>query len=258
MKEPPIRTSYRYCTASTTRGIYPNVEARYCSRLYGHPNGGRHRFGRHWREEPTRQETTTMARKPKTITAADGEAAVAQLDTAKAAPKQKRIVQRAATAAAKPARLEAPAGQKRCPGYTSEDKSYSQAEHLVPADREHFHANKGSKDGLWSQCKPCANAYQHDWLARKAKAAGKPAPQTRAAKQEARAKLAAVPTYADELAERIATAKPKVKGWTTEKVNGTIFALPTDKDTVGSPEGQAALEAVNAARAKNGTVAAEA
>lgn len=180
--------------------------------------------------------STTKARKAK----ATAKAQAAKPAKAKAAAKP--------AAAPKPARLEAPEGQKRCPGYTSLDGSYVQAEHLLPADREHFHANKGSKDGLWSQCKPCANSYQKDWLARKAAKEGKPAPTTRAAKQAA--KVAAGPTYADERAEKLAGMKRMPKGWATEVVNGTIYALPTDPGPLGTPEGQAALELVNAARAK--------
>jgi hypothetical protein len=151
----------------------------------------------------------------------------------------------------KPAAAPVPDGMKRCAGYTSPTGTYSQAEHLLPADTEHFH--KAGAGKLFAQCKACANAYQHDWVARKAAAAGKPAPVAKAAKKAA--KLAAVPTYADPLAERIALADPPVKGWTTETLHGTIYALPVDGDAVGSPEGQAALEAVNAVRARNGGAA---
>ena len=48
-KDPPAVWRPRYCTAMRPDRVHG---PRWCSRLYGHPNGGGHRFGRHWKEEP--------------------------------------------------------------------------------------------------------------------------------------------------------------------------------------------------------------
>jgi hypothetical protein len=156
---------------------------------------------------------------------------------------------------------------KRCPGFAPDGT----LPHEVPADLEHFNSNKGSKDGLATRCKPCGNKYGKAWTAAKkageqfsVKAnvplvvalAGEPeAMPTRsyattedgAAIDPATLSVAAVkagPEYHDDLAVR--AARGRAEGYTTEEIDGVIYALPIN-GSAETPEGQAALEAINAA-----------
>jgi hypothetical protein len=164
---------------------------------------------------------------------------------------------------------------KHCPGFSPTTPqapgAYRQEPHEVPADLEHYTSNKGSKDGLSTRCKPCGNAYGKAWAAakrkgeafstRQLKAETQTAPERAAAVAElqmeraaaappptlAVAGVAAPTVYHDELAVR--AARGKAAGYVTEEVNGIVFALPSGNGAVNSEEGQAALEALNNARA---------
>jgi hypothetical protein len=165
---------------------------------------------------------------------------------------------------------------KHCPGFSPttppEPGEYRQAPHEVAANLEHFASNRGNKDGLATRCKPCGNAYGKAWAAAKRKGE---AFSTRQPKAEpiavtvpdisdpsipdeelamkappptlAVAGVAAPTVYHDDLAVR--AARGKAHGYVTEEVNGVVYALPSGNGAVRSDEGQAALEALNDARA---------
>lgn len=146
---------------------------------------------------------------------------------------------------------------KRCPGFAPNGV----APHDEPADLEHFNSNKGSKDGLSSRCRSCGNAYGTAWA--KAKREGKtfsvkggtggPGGSERSSAPELPkatvvvAEPPAAPKYHDDLA--VAAHRGKAKGYTAELVGEVWFALPEGNGEVTSAEGQAALQAVNEARA---------
>lgn len=166
---------------------------------------------------------------------------------------------------------------KRCPGFIG----IGQPAHELPADLEHFNSNKGGKDGLSSRCRVCGNAYGKAWAARaraiaKADAIdpGREGGIVRdRALDEARRPIETYATSnghqqlthpdgspvftgrADQVAEREAAAPPALEvakglarpGWTVEAVGGNVYDVPTEPETVQTPEGQQALEAVNAA-----------
>lgn len=154
---------------------------------------------------------------------------------------------------------------KRCPGFEGID----QPAHDLPADVANFNSNAGSKDGLSTRCRVCGNAYGKAWAARDRTAkkgrdvsdmpVGVFAPGK--AMAPGGAALAALDTLdaggtADEaLTEAIATglegllAKYRGEpGWSVEVVAGVEYPLPDGKEA-GTPDGQAALAAVNAAQA---------
>jgi hypothetical protein len=127
-----------------------------------------------------------------------------------------------------------------------------------------FNRYSASKDGYDKICRVCWGTYEKTRRARKAEAAGEPAPEPKAK----RSRKAAVPApepeqlppstvvasgiksppqYADELA--VAAGRGRAKGYTTETIGGLIYALPEAPEAVGSPEGQAALARCNEARA---------
>lgn len=153
---------------------------------------------------------------------------------------------------------------KRCPGV----ESLGLPAHEATATLEFFASNAANADHLATRCKVCGAAYGKAWSA--AKKAGTtfsskgtpgqamPArvyditPEGKLEPRKAEPtpirrndSLAGGLTYADKLAERAALRK--ARGYTTEVVGGVIYALPGDS-VVGTPEGQAALEALNRAR----------
>lgn len=161
--------------------------------------------------------------------------------------------------------MEAPT-LKRCPGFEPEPAvpgEYRQEPHSLSADTTNFNSNKGSKDGLSVRCRPCGNAYGKAWA--KAKKAGTAfslrAQRASVAGEEPAAAgiadappsvvsvsaVAAAPKYHDQLA--VAAHRGKAHGYTAELVGDTWYALPSGNGEVTSPEGQAALAAVNEARA---------
>lgn len=148
-------------------------------------------------------------------------------------------------------------GTKRCPGFAGGNPPI--LPHQAQADLEHFNSNKGSKDGLSSRCRPCGNAYGKAWAAGKRAAAAASYDATVA--PEAAPAAEPMPTrtydvaeggglvpvrYHDELAERASNGE--IEGYVAEVIDGITYALPYD-GTATTPEGQAALEATNAAHA---------
>lgn len=170
---------------------------------------------------------------------------------------------------------------KRCPGFAG----IGQPAHDLPADLGNFNSNKGSKDGLSSRCRTCGNAYGKAWAAR-ARAIAKADAidpgleggivRDRALDEARRpietyaASNGATPApqqlthpdgspvftgRADQVAEREAAAPPALEvaqglarpGWTVEAVGGNVYDVPTSSEAVATPEGQQALETVNAA-----------
>lgn len=164
---------------------------------------------------------------------------------------------------------------KTCPGFAPEGI----APHTEPADLEHFNSNRGGKDGLSTRCRDCGNRYGKAWAAAKkrgekfsvkptvAVADDTPVPdpdpvaEREAMEREAideprvgdppKATVAVVsplrptPKYHDDLALR--AHRGKAEGYQAELVGDTYFALPVN-GTINTPEGQAALDAVNEAR----------
>ena len=191
------------------------------------------------------------------------------------------------TAAAKPKRTAPAEGMKRCPGvlalgrmahevpatteYFSVNKSLPQG--LATRCR----VDDGLYGKAWSAAKKAGETFSAKLgadvppsvraaLAPKATAAAAQAAPAQAARPSLTADGKVVPLrraqaapaapaapvapatrYADPLAER--ADKRQAKGYTTELVGTVIYALPEDVDVMGTPEGQAALEAVNTARA---------
>ena len=160
--------------------------------------------------------------------------------------------------------MEAPT-LKRCPGFEPEPAvpgEYRQEPHSLPADTENFNSNKGSKDGLSVRCRKCGNAYGKAWA--KAKKDGTTFSLRAQRAEVANAELAeavrdqppstvsvsdvkVTPVYHDDLALR--AHRGKAEHYTAEQIGDVWYALPTGNGAVNSPEGQAALEAVNEARA---------
>lgn len=140
-------------------------------------------------------------------------------------------------------------GQKHCPGVAS----LGLAAHDLPATGEHFSANKSLKDGLAVRCRTCDNTYGKAWLAAK-KAGLKFSAKDGGASPVLVAEATGTaivdqPRYfggTGSMAER--AAHGNLPGYTTEVVDGTVYALP-DGSVASTPEGQAALQLVNDARA---------
>lgn len=148
---------------------------------------------------------------------------------------------------------------KRCPGFDPEGGEYHQPAHELPADLANFNSNKGAKDGLSSRCRQCGNAYGKAWAAGK-RAAAKGEAITMPTRtyqiteagslepEQPAVRVSAVPPpeqYHDQLA--VDAKRGRAPGYSAELVGDTWYALPTNGDA-SSDEGQAALEAVNAAR----------
>jgi hypothetical protein len=138
--------------------------------------------------------------------------------------------------------------------------------HTAPLSE--FNRYSSSKDGYDKICRVCWATYERTRKARKAEAAGEPVPMPKRAYRvkgdgtlqpvapaEPASGPATVsvsglqepPKYADPLA--VKAARGKAPGYTTEEINGTIYALPEGPEAVASAEGQVALEACNQARA---------
>lgn len=123
---------------------------------------------------------------------------------------------------------------KTCPG-VKDGQTVIVAAHDAPADEATFGKNAARKDGLGRVCKSCWSRYTAILKARKGGAT--------VGEQIVDAVMAAEtqPKYADVLAEQIATLSIPPAGWTTETIAGVIYAVPTDKTTVETTDGQAAL-----------------
>lgn len=149
-------------------------------------------------------------------------------------------------------------GTKRCPGFAGGDPAI--LPHEAPADLEHFNSNKGGKDGLSTRCRDCGNRYGKAWSAAKkrgeqfsVKAAPAITVEVSGAPLEPTTSMApivlqpAVTVPFDDLAAR--AERGEAEGYTAETVDGVIYALPIN-GSASTDEGQAALAAVNEARAK--------
>ncbi len=159
---------------------------------------------------------------------------------------------------------------KRCPGFAG----IGQPAHELAANLENFGSNRSAPDGLQARCRPCDRAYTRAWSTRKRakdKAEALPAGAERdQALEQANQPVEAFATSNDTsvvpapaaIAARRSTLKvdgqplaprpseqamAEARGWTIEVVGGTEYRMPTDTETVATPEGQAALEAINAA-----------
>lgn len=156
---------------------------------------------------------------------------------------------------------------KHCPGVLS----LGLEAHDLPATGENFSTNKSMKDGYALRCRRCDGAYGKAWTAAKkagtkfsarlepAEVAAKPertGPRVRKVAEivQAVAKAEPAPEPIDppqHLSQRGRDAwyakRGRRPGWTTEQVGDTSYPLPLD-EAVGTPEGQAALEALNRAR----------
>lgn len=168
----------------------------------------------------------------------------------------------------------APATTKRCPGYAPGGID----PHELPATSEHFVSNKGNRDGLATRCKTCGKAYQQGWSAAKKAGEQFSARRPRVIEQasaairasnsieEAEDHLAsAAVALSNEAAERqrqqpapIPAARgPRADqhGWSTTRVAGVEYPLPTDAATVATDEGQQALDHIARAKRAQGAQA---
>lgn len=135
----------------------------------------------------------------------------------------------------------APATTKTCPGVKASGPAdpLHRDPHTAPADEATFGKNAARPDGLGRVCKVCWPIYTK-FL--KTKAAGT------TVTTEVDTTLAAISEPLAITDHDLVAAYDGKPGWSTEVVGTTRYAVPTESDTTGTDDGQAALSTWKKAR----------